>query len=160
MIAAAVGDARGLSLGIDIEWMNPDRPFAEIAGTILPSVPSHVGGAAFYRGWTFGEAYFKAFQRPPPEDVLFNFAFGGAPDGIHRLVDGVRALTHRIAEVFQLCVVWRADGDQECSVTFVPEQEPGPYAGNGMSVDHGTHSANLRVFLNRHELPRPNSDPK
>ncbi|HWY14498.1 MAG TPA: hypothetical protein VNX86_05075 [Rhizomicrobium sp.] len=113
-IAAAVGDAVGLSLGIDIEWMCPDRPFAAIAGLLLDPPPAQIGAAEFYRGWTFSEAWFKAFQRLPPERDLRAIVTRPACNDVQDLPDGAQFLQLVIAGEFQLSLVWRAPTLQTC----------------------------------------------
>ena len=133
MVAAAVGNADELMLGIDIEWMNPDRPFAEIAGTILESTPAHLRAAEFYRCWTFAEAYLKAFGRLPPANGLLRLAESAASQERCRLDDGTTILQHRVAGAFQWCVVWRALADQMCSVRFAPLPNSMEQTKNGAS---------------------------
>jgi hypothetical protein len=113
-IAAAVGDAERLSLGIDIEWMCPDRSFAAIADLFLDSAPAQIGAAEFYRGWTFSEAWFKAFQRPPPERDLRAIVTRPACNDVQHLPEGAELLQLVVAGEFQLSLVWRARTLQTC----------------------------------------------
>lgn len=120
MVAAAVGNVAGLSLGIDIEWMAPDRPFAAMTGIFLKAAPAQIGMEEFYRGWTFAEAYFKALQHLPRESDIQNVAAGSTHDGVLRLSDATNVLQRRIDNVFQLCVVWHAPALQSCSARYIP----------------------------------------
>ena len=101
-IAATAGDAEGLMLGIDIEWMAPDRPFGEIMRVAFGTAPSRMGMENFYRCWTFAEAYFKAFGHLPPESAMLLFC------GVNILVNVVfvgltyRLLDQRIAAIASL----------------------------------------------------------
>lgn len=113
-IAAAIGDAEGLALGIDIEWMCPDRSFAAIAGLFLDPAPAQIGAAEFYRGWTFSEAWFKAFQRQPPERDLRAIVTRPAYNEVQHLPDGAQLLQLVIAGEFQLSLVWHAPSLQTC----------------------------------------------
>lgn len=119
-IAAAAGNAEGLSLGIDIEWMAPGRPFATLSSVFLESAPTQLGGDDFYRCWTFAEAYFKAFQRLPSESNMRYFIANTIPNSVLRLHDGANVLQRRIADIFQLCLVWRTATSQPCEVRCVP----------------------------------------
>lgn len=123
-VAAAAGNAEGLSLGIDIEWMAPNRPFAAIARVFLKSVPVEMGPEEFYRGWTFAEAYFKAFGRMPPEAVLEEIFTRPPSDEIRQLGDGKNILHRRVLADFQLCLVWQAV--QPCSLRYVSVEPERP----------------------------------
>jgi hypothetical protein len=112
LIAAAAGDA--LALGIDIEWMAPARDFAALARAFLERAPKAMNAADFYRGWTFHEAHYKAFQRfPDEESVLAVLAAAGET---LTLLDGTQVLQRRVAEMFQLCLVWRCASSAPCRV--------------------------------------------
>ncbi len=128
-IAAAVGNAEGMSLGIDIEWMCPDRPFAAIAGVFLDPAPAQIGAAEFYRGWTFSEAWFKAFQHLPPERDLRAIATRPASNDVQHLPDGVQFLQLVIAGEFQLCLVWRAPSLQTRVFRHVFDEPAGVQRG-------------------------------
>lgn len=121
-IAVAAGDGEGLSLGIDIEWMRPDRPFASLAEFLLGHVPERLGPEEFYRTWTFYEAYFKAFQRVPPEADLR--AVMAQPDGssVRRLPDNTHLLQFRVAGEFQLTLVWGAAAPRTYAVRYYPDR--------------------------------------
>ncbi len=107
-IAVAVGDAPELVLGIDIEWMAPDRPFGAIARTFLASASEQMSCAEFYRGWTFFEAYYKAFQRFPDAGLVEHVISQAAHVDAYRLADATYVTQHRVADIFQLCLVWRS----------------------------------------------------
>jgi hypothetical protein len=110
VVAAAAGDAPDLQLGIDIEWMAPGRPFSAIARTVLPIAPERMPIGDFYRGWTFFEAYYKAFQEFPRSALVEQVIYRTAEVGAHRLVDGSAMAQRRVADAFQLCLVWRDAG--------------------------------------------------
>lgn len=116
-LAAASGNAPGLRLGIDIEWMAPDRPFDAIAQSFLPIASAPIGMAEFYRGWTFFEAYFKAFQRFPRAELVAEIATRASDDRVHALVDKVWMLQRRVLENFQLCLVWTHATSEMCLAT-------------------------------------------
>jgi hypothetical protein len=110
-IAVAMSTAAALPLGIDIEWITPARSIAAIAGNFLGDTGRGIGVADFYRGWTFYEAFFKAFQRSPsPALVLESIERPDTPS-VHLLSDGTRILQHRIADAFQLSLVWSGNDD-------------------------------------------------
>ncbi len=106
VVAAATGDAPGLSLGIDVEWMAPDRPFDEIARMFLAFPSPRMDAETFYRGWTFVEAYYKAFQHFPDETQVRTVIAHGSEDGL-RLGDGIGVIQFCVASDFRGCLVWR-----------------------------------------------------
>ncbi len=108
VVAAAVGDAEITALGIDIEFMDEDRPLADIARFLSKGAPEKIGPEAFYRCWTFAEAFFKAYQHLPPERAVLCVGKQKGADGEYELDDGTRLLHRRIADRFQLCLVWRS----------------------------------------------------
>jgi 4'-phosphopantetheinyl transferase len=65
---ALIAVARGRELGIDIEFINADFPFSEVAGRFftakevaaLRALPVHLQRHAFYKCWTSKEAFLKA----------------------------------------------------------------------------------------------------
>jgi phosphopantetheinyl transferase len=107
-VAVAVGDAPGLLLGIDIEWMAPNRPFGAIARTFLASASQQMDCADFYRGWTFFEAYYKAFQCFPDAGLVEDIISQAADVDAYRLADATYVTQHRVADTFQLCLVWHS----------------------------------------------------
>jgi len=109
IVAAAVGAAPGLVLGIDVEWMAPNRPFDGIARMLLPSASPQMDMQTFYSGWTFAEAYYKGFGHFP-EEVLIREAVGARDGDALRLADGTHVLLDHVAEDFRLCLVWRHAG--------------------------------------------------
>jgi hypothetical protein len=110
-VAVAMSAGAECPLGIDIEWITPARPIAAIAGNFLGDTGKAIGVADFYRGWTFYEAFFKAFQRPPsPLRVLELIERPDMPS-VHCLSDGTKALQHRIGDAFQLSLVWFGNDD-------------------------------------------------
>lgn len=74
LIAAAVAAPPIVRLGIDVEWIDPRRRMAEIAEHYLGAAEA-VTPEQFFRGWTFGEAWFKAFGNDP-EPTLIRIAGG------------------------------------------------------------------------------------
>ncbi|MGD0142131.1 MAG: hypothetical protein ABSC92_03140 [Rhizomicrobium sp.] len=117
-VAATVGDAQILALGIDIEFMEQSRPFAALAGFLTKFAPAHLGADEFYRCWTFAEAYFKAFQRLPPDLAIHSVGTQADPDGTYQLPDGTHLLHRRIADCFQLCLVWRLS-IETCDLQYI-----------------------------------------
>jgi hypothetical protein len=107
-VAAALGDARVSALGIDIEWIAPERRLDAVAAMIFDPVPENLAPLDFYCGWTFYEAYFKAFQRFPPGVSVSDVVAHAPRDGIFRFADGTQVLHRVVAESFLLCIVWEA----------------------------------------------------
>lgn len=122
-IAAAASDVTGLLLGIDIEWMAPHRPFAAIASGYLGIDAAQMDAERFYRGWTFYEAYYKALQRFPPVGLV-ELAIAQHNEGVaNRLSDGMCVLYRRMADAFQLCVVWHAAGSENLVPRYAPQAD-------------------------------------
>ena len=107
VVAAAAGNTQGLLLGIDIEWMAPDRPFGAIARTVFASAPQRISIADFYLGWTYFEAHYKAFQCFPSEASVHDVVAHTRDGIVLHLDDGTRVMQRCVADAFQLCVVWR-----------------------------------------------------
>ncbi|HEX4081063.1 MAG TPA: 4'-phosphopantetheinyl transferase superfamily protein [Rhizomicrobium sp.] len=116
----AAGEGEGLSLGIDIEWMRPDRPFANLAKFLVRDVSDRLGPAQFYRTWTFYEAYFKALQRVPPEPDLHAVMRQTDSGGVQWLPGDTRLLQFCVAGEFQLSLVWRAPMPHIYAVHYFP----------------------------------------
>jgi hypothetical protein len=112
IIAAAAGSMPGLILGIDVEWMAPNRPFDAITRMLLPSASLQMDMQTFYRGWTFSEAYYKAFGDFPGEALLREAIAAGNDSRAVGLADGTHVLLDRVAEDFRICLVWRHTGSE------------------------------------------------
>ena len=107
-VAVAMTQSPEISVGIDVEWVAPERPVAAIARTLMgEDSPTDITVADFYRLWTFYEAHFKATQCAPPRPAMVEFIAARAGDGVRRLCDGTCVVEHRVTEDFQLCLVWR-----------------------------------------------------
>ena len=106
VVAAAAGTAPALLLGIDVEWMAPNRPFDQIARMFLASSSAQVDAETFYRGWTFFEAYYKAFQRFP-EETLVHAVIAHRSNEALRLGDGIGVTQLCVAGDFRACIVWQ-----------------------------------------------------
>jgi hypothetical protein len=123
-IAIATGTLEGLFLGIDIEFM-ADRPFDAIMSVYLGPAPASVTPADFYRCWTFGEAYFKAFQRRPSRSAIMQVLRHRQDGSLMALDDGTEVLTRRVRGVFQLSLVWCSRDFRKIVPVFVPPIQPG-----------------------------------
>jgi len=114
--AVAVGTTPGLLLGIDVEWMAPDRPYSQIAQAFLGEQDKELDAPAFYRGWTFYEAYYKAFQRFPGAPLVRTVIKHTRDDSPLHLDGGIGALLRCVEGDFQLCIVWQ-HATQQCVAT-------------------------------------------
>lgn len=127
-VAAAMSATAAHPLGIDIEWITPARPVAVIARDFLGDVGKAIGVADFYRGWTFYEAFFKAFQRPPSSARVLELIERPDTPSIHCLGDGIKVLQHRVADAFQLSLVWSGNDDgiplYREDLAYVDSQKP------------------------------------
>lgn len=110
LVAAAVGNAGVLALGIDAEWMAPNRPFSSIIRSFAPSLPSAIEAGTFYRLWTFLEAFYKAFQRWPEEDDIIQVFDRPNCGDAWQTARGTQLLQHQRADAFTLTIVWKCSG--------------------------------------------------
>jgi hypothetical protein len=122
-IAAATGNSEGLLLGIDIEFM-ASRPFDAIMAMYLGTVPASSTSEDFYRCWTFGEAYFKAFQHRPSRSALMQVVHQRQDDLHLVLDDGTEVLAQCLRGVFQFSLVWRTGDLRKIVPVFVPPAQP------------------------------------
>ncbi len=79
-VAVAAGNPPLMRLGVDVEYIDPKRPWGEIAAVYLPdhAQAGEADPAALCRAWTFGEAWFKAFGSLP--DARHAAACAGSAD--------------------------------------------------------------------------------
>jgi hypothetical protein len=106
VVAAAAGDHTIGALGIDVEFMAEGRPFRAILSHFAQTLPETVDSPAFYRGWTFLEAYFKAFQRYPAPADLSTAITRPSSEAVWLTQDAASVLQHRIGDAFSLSLVW------------------------------------------------------
>jgi hypothetical protein len=106
LTAVALAARPGLRLGVDVEYDAPERPIAEIAAIFLGEAPAQLSARAFYRAWTAGEAWVKAFGGRPDVELLRRVLAEGSPDGrVYSL--GEAAVMHDTpAPGFLLSLVW------------------------------------------------------
>ena len=110
VVAAASADAAVVALGIDVEWMQPDRPFDAILRSFVPSLATAVDDDAFYRAWTFLEAHFKAWQHWPGEEEVEEVLATPPSGATWQTRAGNQILQQRVAGDFLLTVVWQCPG--------------------------------------------------
>jgi hypothetical protein len=118
VVAAAIGNTSSIRLGIDVEWMSPDRPFTAIMQAFVPSLLSPLDGDSFYRGWTFLEAYYKAFQQLPCPRDIEKFIAVEAKQTPHQIENGSWVQQQNVFESFKLCLVWKSS--DLCVVEHLP----------------------------------------
>jgi hypothetical protein len=104
VMAVAIGYADDLRLGIDVEWTGAGRPVEAIASYLAWGA---VDADAFYRGWTFAEAYFKAFQSRPPKALVVHAIATRPADVPVEMEGGICLFQRRVRRDFQLSLVWR-----------------------------------------------------
>ncbi|HEY4124044.1 MAG TPA: hypothetical protein VGM36_05485, partial [Rhizomicrobium sp.] len=95
------------ALGIDVEWMAPGRPFNAIAQMFLSPLSRPMDALTFYRGWTFFEAYYKAFQRFPEEALIHEVIAHCRDNTTLSLTNGAGVLQFCVADDFRACIVWQ-----------------------------------------------------
>jgi phosphopantetheinyl transferase len=97
-------------VGIDVEYMCLKRDTSAILDVFLGPQEKPVSLAAFYRAWTFGEAYLKAFGRLPGAKRLARVLNHHADEGTYRIDCGKNAVAGVLHCVpfddFTLTIVW------------------------------------------------------
>lgn len=116
LVAAAAGGAPSLKLGIDIEWRSPRRPFTAIMQSLAPSISGPLDCASFYRGWTFLEAYYKAFQELPISFDIETILSAKAEQAPQSISNGAWVMHQSVSEAFELCLVWKSS--ELCTVEY------------------------------------------
>ena len=114
VVAIALGNVT--RIGIDVEWIDPERPIAQLAAYLEWG---EIDRDAFYRGWTFREAYYKAFQANPSAALTVR-AMAAPPDETTLVsTDGVHLFQCRVFDRFQLGLVWTSDGAKALVPTYL-----------------------------------------
>lgn len=108
VVAAACAVPPVTALGIDVEWMAPQRAFAAILANFFPAFPAPVGRDDFYRAWTFMEAHFKAHQRWPREEEVRQVLAEPWREDPWQTANGNHLIQHRLSD-FQITVLWRSE---------------------------------------------------
>lgn len=107
---AAAAIAQHVRVGIDVEYMCPRRDTHGILEVFLGPIHKPVSPAAFYRAWTFGEAYFKAFGELPGAESLARVIEHHADEGLYRVARRENApvgvLHSKPFDDFALTIVW------------------------------------------------------
>lgn len=107
VVAAITDNAR---IGIDVEYMCSRRNTPAILELYLGTTAEPASLPGFYRAWTFGEAYFKAFGSPPGKETLAHVIEHHAGNGSYRLrhrENGAIGVLHsEVNGEFALTLVW------------------------------------------------------
>lgn len=119
VVAAAVGHRDAIALGIDVEWSGTDRRVDAISSYLAWTEIGQITTDSFYRGWTFSEAYFKAFGRKPTKSELAGALTQGQNDRMIRLSDGIAVFQERVFSNFQLTLVWQSATPEVAEPTFL-----------------------------------------
>ena len=106
-LVVAAAATSGTRIGIDIEWTDTRRQIQRRWDLAFPGLGGvAVDSTVFYRGWTFAEAWFKAFQVWPMARQVDEFLRISPQDGVAQFVG--RACVFPLAVGgFQLCLVWQ-----------------------------------------------------
>jgi len=108
VVAAAISN--NARIGIDVEYMCPRRDTAAILELFLGSTAGPVSLQGFYRAWTFGEAYFKAFGSLPGKETLADIIEHHDRDSTYRLrgreIGAIGVLHSEMNGEFSLTIVW------------------------------------------------------
>lgn len=109
MAAAAIASAPVDRLGVDVERIDPARRTDEIASLYLGEAVTGLPLGVFFRGWTFGEAHFKALGRNPSPALLRRVLNSRAePETVWEVEPGLWTLHARVGAEFVLSLVWAA----------------------------------------------------
>jgi hypothetical protein len=103
LAAAAVSQGR---VGVDIEYLAPERDICAIARHLMDAPAPGPGGA--YRVFTFREAYFKALGSMPDRSLLR--LVGDVEAARFEIPGGLAVLHEPVGEVFVLTLVWEGGG--------------------------------------------------
>ncbi|MFC7290842.1 hypothetical protein [Hirschia litorea] len=108
-IAAAMLSKNIIPLGIDIEYADPRRNWPEILSVFCDNIAlSGYSIHALNRGWTYLEAYYKAFaQYPPAKDVIAVIDHQFPDNEIYQNADGYLCLHRSIETVFYMTLIWK-----------------------------------------------------
>ncbi len=118
LVAAAAGEAQSLKLGIDVEWIAPHRPFEAIMLSLVPSLTCALDHKSFYRGWTFLEAYYKAFQIFPGTVDVEQISMSEMGHVPLQISDGAWVWRHSVLDAFELSIVWKSS--ELCTIEHLP----------------------------------------
>jgi hypothetical protein len=107
IIAVASASAPVTKLGVDVELIDPTRPWREIAAIYMPAAAgASLRTSDFCRLWTFGEAHFKAFGETPSPDLLVDVARLPVSGEVLEFGPNRFWRSEKLDEVFWLSVVW------------------------------------------------------
>lgn len=108
-IAAAMLSKNIIPLGIDIEYADPRRNWPEILSVFCDNIAlSDYSIHALNRGWTYLEAYYKAFaQYPPAKDVIAVIDYQFPDNETYQNADGYLCLHRSIETVFYMTLIWK-----------------------------------------------------
>jgi phosphopantetheinyl transferase len=111
-VAVAAGNSPLTRLGVDVEYVDPKRPWRDIAAAYLPDFGSEslADASTLCRLWTFGEAHLKAFGSVPTADILTNVMRTAAPDD-EPIRFGARRYwySEALPDDFWLTLVWEEE---------------------------------------------------
>ncbi|MBI1359101.1 MAG: hypothetical protein GC155_02330 [Alphaproteobacteria bacterium] len=111
-VAVAAGNPPLTRLGVDLEYIDPKRPWRDIAAIYVPNgaTAGEADASAVCRAWTFGEAYFKAFGAAPGPDILSR-VFEAPPQDDEPACFASRRYwySERLPDDFWLSLVWEEE---------------------------------------------------
>lgn len=108
-IAAAVLSDEIQPLGIDIEYADTRRNWPEILSVFCDSADlTHYSIHALNRGWTFLEAYYKAFAKYPSANAMLSVISKQFEDGKTYSCNHEYACLHQAIETdFYMTIIWK-----------------------------------------------------
>ncbi|MAP94792.1 MAG: hypothetical protein CMK07_07565 [Ponticaulis sp.] len=109
-VAAVSSDT--MAVGIDVEWMSPDRRWLDIISMFAPSAPDRSPDMVMLaKAWTFIEAFYKAEQAYPVEADVMEILHADLPEGTPiTLLSGASVQFTMLAGGFPMAVYWTAEG--------------------------------------------------
>lgn len=145
-VAAAATSGLG-RVGIDVEYICSRRNIQAILEAFLGPLDETVSPAAFYRVWTFGEAYFKAFGILPEAEILDRVFRHHSGEGLYRAdhhkSPGVGVLHSKPFDDFSLTITWELDDTPNAVIhPPAPLVHPGIGAGSDVPLATALHHGN------------------
>ena len=113
-VAGAVASDTAFRIGLDIEFVDLNRPWMKILNYMHDGLGDVSAGdpAASCRVWTLYEAWYKAFGAFASRQTLADWlTMTPAPDMAYELGDGIFAW-RTLWQGFEICIVWSGTDEQ------------------------------------------------
>ncbi|MCI4644115.1 MAG: hypothetical protein MRY64_04975 [Hyphomonadaceae bacterium] len=133
-LSAAAFASSPIEIGLDVEWLDPHRNWLDILAVFIPSVAQlEPSPCNLVRGWVFLEAFYKAEQRYPSEDEIFEVMRQPLVfDTSLRLRHGASAYFSQLPQDMMLGLYWRGGhGEAEITLLMCPDGDSARLPGGG-----------------------------